>query len=51
MFAIRWPNEAPLTSVNDFADVCWGQRRASFTVTTEAALCFVYFRCIVFFFL
>lgn len=37
------------TSAYDCADVCWGQRRASFTEATEAALCFVWFRCISFF--
>lgn len=49
-FAICWLAWALWTSAYDCADVCWGQRRASFTETTEAALCFVWFRCISFFF-
>lgn len=36
-----------LTCVNDL-DVCWGQRRATFIVTTEAVLCCIHFRCVFF---
>lgn len=46
----RRQEETTLTCVNDFADVCWGQRKATFIVITEAALCWSHFRCIFFFF-
>lgn len=42
------PAQTALTCVNDFVDVCWGQRRATFIVITEAALCWSHFRCIFF---
>lgn len=45
----RRPEETTLTCVNDFADVCWGQRKATFIVITEAALCWSRLRCIFFF--
>lgn len=37
---INWLKNSFWTSVNDFAKVYWGQKGVSFTVTTEAALCF-----------
>lgn len=42
----RRPGKTVLTCVNDFADACWGQRRATFIVITEAALCWSHLKCI-----
>lgn len=42
----RRPEETALTCVSDFADVCWGQSRATFIVITEAALCWSHLSCI-----
>lgn len=42
----RRPEETAPTCGPDFADVCWGQRRVTLVVITEAALCCIHFRCI-----